>query len=168
MKKSNIGWARMLEHAGVHVVYGVAGFKDALQNYHGCPAGGRRHSPLHPPLHRKHNAVTSLIYEDMACSRCDEAIGKDARPDQFSDRLFTNQDYQKITRAPLKLRQKLETLIRREIELQMPPKSTLDLQGRIPIVDPDLIRMLYQASQAGVKWTCWYAAFVVYRLASKA
>ena len=151
-EESNIGWARMLEHAGVHVVYGVAGLKThckIIMVVRQEGEGIRRYIHLSTG---NYNAVTSLIYEDIGMFTCDEAIGKDATDlFNFLTGYSTNQDYQKLLVAPLKLRQKLETLIQREIEFANAGRKAHLIFKTNSVVDPDLIRMLYQASQAGVK-----------------
>jgi polyphosphate kinase len=151
-EESNIGWARMLEHAGVHVVYGVAGLKThckIIMVVRQEGEGIRRYIHLSTG---NYNAVTSLIYEDIGMFTCDEAIGKDAT-DLFNylTGYSTNQVYQKLLIAPEKLRQKLEALIQREIGYAKAGGKAHLIFKTNSVVDPDLIRMLYEASQAGVK-----------------
>ena len=151
-EESNIGWARMLEHAGVHVVYGVAGLKThckIIMVVRQEGEGIRRYIHLSTG---NYNAVTSLIYEDIGMFTCDEAIGKDAT-DLFNylTGYSTNQVYQKLLVAPLKLRQKLEELLQREIGYAKTGQKAHLIFKTNSLVDPDLIRMLYEASQAGVK-----------------
>jgi polyphosphate kinase len=151
-EESNIGWARMLEHAGVHVVYGVAGLKThckIIMVVRQEGEGIRRYIHLSTG---NYNAVTSLIYEDIGIFTCDEAIGKDAT-DLFNylTGYSTNQDYRKLLVAPLKLRQKLETLIQREIAYAKAGRKAHLIFKTNSLVDPDLINMLYEASQASVK-----------------
>ena len=150
-EESNIGWARKLEHAGVHVVYGLAGLKThckIIMVVRQEGEGIRRYIHL---ATGNYNAVTSLIYEDIGIFTCDEAIGKDATDlFNFLTGYSTKQEYQKLLVAPLKLRKKLEALIRREIEhAQAGRKAHLIFKAN-SLVDPDLINLLYEASQAGV------------------
>jgi polyphosphate kinase len=151
-EESNIGWARMLEHAGVHVVYGVAGLKThckIIMVVRQEGEGIRRYIHLSTG---NYNAVTSLIYEDIGMFTCDEAIGKDAT-DLFNylTGYSTNQVYQKLLVAPLKLRQKLEELLQREIGYAKTGQKAHLIFKTNSLVDPDLIKMLYEASQTGVK-----------------
>ena len=151
-EESNIGWARMLEHAGVHVVYGLDGLKthckiimvvrkegEGIQRYIHLSTGN-------------YNAVTSLIYEDIGMFTCDEAIGDDATGlFNYLTGYSSKHDYRKLFVAPAGLRQKLEALIQREIEnAKAGQKARLILKAN-SLVDPGLIKLLYDASQAGVK-----------------
>lgn len=150
-EESNIGWARKLERAGVHVVYGVAGLKthckiimvvrqedEVIRRYIHLSTGN-------------YNAVTSLIYEDIGLFTCDEAIGKDATDlFNFLTGYSTKQDYQKLFVAPVNLRQKLEALIQREIEHAKAGRKARLIFKTNSLADPDVIKLLYEASQAGV------------------
>ena len=151
-EESNIGWARKLELAGVHVVYGLADLKthskiimvvrqegEGIQRYVHLATGN-------------YNAVTSLIYEDIGIFTCDNVIGKDAT-DLFNylTGYSTVQDYQKLIVAPLMLRKKLEALIRREIEHAKNGRKAHLIFKTNSLVDPAMINLLYEASQAGVK-----------------
>src|SRR5271157_728260 len=151
-EESNIGWARKLEQAGVHVVYGLVGLKthskigmvvrqeaDGIRRYIHLATGN-------------YNTITSNIYEDIGIFTCDEAIGADATDlFNFLTGYSTQQDYRKLMVAPLNLRLKFSALIQREIEhAKKGEKAHLILKANA-IVDPEMIQLLYEASQAGVK-----------------
>ena len=151
-EESNIGWARMLEQEGVHVVYGLVGFKvhckmvmvvrkegDGIRRYLHLGTGN-------------YNAVTSLIYEDIGIFTCDDVIASDIT-DLFNHLTgySTKHDFKKLLVAPFNLRSGLETLIRREIEhARQGHKAQLIFKVNA-IVDRWFIDLLYEASQAGVK-----------------
>jgi polyphosphate kinase len=151
-EESNIGWARMLEQEGVHVVYGLVGFKvhckmvmvvrkegDGIRRYLHLGTGN-------------YNAVTSLIYEDIGIFTCDDVIASDIT-DLFNHLTgySTKHDFKKLLVAPFNLRSGLETLIRREIEhARQGHKAHLIFKVNA-IVDRWFIDLLYEASQAGVK-----------------
>ena len=151
-EESNIGWARMLEHAGVHVVYGLVGLKvhckvtmvvrkegDGIRRYLHLGTGN-------------YNAVTSLIYEDIGLFTCDEVIASDIT-DLFNHLTgySTKHNFRKLLVAPFNLRSGMESLIRREIEhAQSGHKAHLIFKINA-IVDPRFIELLYEASRAGVK-----------------
>jgi polyphosphate kinase len=151
-EESNIGWARTLEQAGVHVVYGLVGLKthskialvirkegDGIRRYVHLATGN-------------YNTVTAKIYEDMGLFTCDDAIGADAT-DLFNylTGYSTKQDYKKLLVAPANLRQRLEALIRREIEHAKAKRDARLIFKMNSLIDPSMIHLLYEASQAGVK-----------------
>ena len=151
-EESNIGWAKMLEEAGVHVVYGLMGLKthckvtmvvrkegDGIRRYLHLGTGN-------------YNAVTALIYEDLGIFTCDEAIGSDVT-DLFNylTGYSTKQQFKKLLVAPINLRAGLEKLIRREIEHARAGHQAHLIFKVNSIVDPQSILLLYEASQAGVK-----------------
>ncbi|HWT77556.1 MAG TPA: polyphosphate kinase 1, partial [Candidatus Methylomirabilis sp.] len=151
-EESNIGWAKSLESEGVHVVYGLLGLKthskialvvrkegDSLRRYVHLSTGN-------------YNPVTAQIYTDIGLLTCDEAIGADAS-DLFNylTGYSAKQDYRKFLVAPLTLRAGLVTLIEREIE-----HARQGNQGHLifklnHLVDKSMIKLLYRASQSGVK-----------------
>jgi polyphosphate kinase len=151
-EESNIGWARTLEQAGVHVVYGLVGLKthskialvirkegDGIRRYVHLATGN-------------YNTVTAKIYEDLGIFTCDDAIGADAT-DLFNylTGYSTKQDYKKLLVAPANLRQRLEALIRREIEHAKAKKDARLIFKVNALIDPQMIHLLYEASHAGVK-----------------
>lgn len=151
-EESNIGWAQMLERAGVHVVYGLAGLKThckIIMVVRQEGEGIRRYIHLSTG---NYNAVTSAIYEDIGIFTCDSAIGEDATDlFNFMTGYSAKQDYQKLLVAPANLRLKLEMLIKRETaNAKEGLKAHLILKAN-SLVDPELIKLLYEASQAGVK-----------------
>jgi polyphosphate kinase len=151
-EESNIGWARMLEQAGVHVVYGLVGLKTH------CKVGmvvRQEGEGIRRYIHMatgNYNYVTSTAYEDIGMFTCDEAIGADATDlFNFLTGYSTQPNYRKLWVAPVNLRQKLEALIQREIDHA---KNGVEARLIIKVnalVDLQIIRLLYQASQAGVK-----------------
>jgi polyphosphate kinase len=151
-EESNIGWAKKLESAGVHVIYGLLGLKthskiamvirkegDGIRRYIHLGTGN-------------YNAVTALLYEDMGMFTCDEDIGEDAT-DLFNylTGYSSKTQYRKLLIAPINLRERMVELIRREVEHQKKGKKGHVLFKMNAIVDSPIIQELYKASQAGVK-----------------
>jgi polyphosphate kinase len=151
-EESNISWAKMLEEAGVHVVYGLVGLKthckvtmvvrkegDGIRRYLHLGTGN-------------YNAVTARIYEDIGIFTCDEAMGSDVT-DLFNylTGYSTKQHFKKLLVAPVNLRTGLEKLIRREIEHAQAGHTAHLIFKVNSVVDPQFINLLYEASQAGVK-----------------
>jgi len=147
-EQANIEWARMLEEAGVHVVYGQVGLKthakiamvvrqeeEGIRRY--CHVGTGNYHP-----------ETARLYEDVGILSADPELGADLT------HLFNHltgygleHDYRKLLVAPKRLRPALLDLIQREMEAE---------DGRIvfkanSLVDPEIIDALYAASQAGVQ-----------------
>jgi polyphosphate kinase len=151
-EESNIGWARMLEQEGVHVVYGLVGLKvhcKVIMIVRKEGEGIRRYVHLSTG---NYNAVTSLIYEDLGLFTCDEAIASDVT-DLFNylTGYSTKNDFRKLLVAPINLRTGLEKLVRREIEHARAGHKAHLIFKVNAIVDPRFIELLYEASQAGVK-----------------
>ena len=151
-EESNIGWAQMLEQAGVHVVYGLMGLKthckismvvrkegDGIRRYLHLATGN-------------YNAVTSRIYEDIGIFTCDEAMASDVT-DLFNylTGYSTKHDYKKLLVAPVNLRTGLEKLIGHEIEHARAGRKAHLIFKVNSVVDPHIIELLYEASRAGVK-----------------
>ncbi len=151
-EESNIGWARMLEQEGVHVVYGLVGLKvhckvtmvvrregDGIRRYLHLGTGN-------------YNAITSLVYEDLGLFTCDEVIASDIT-DLFNHLTgySTKHDFRKLLVAPFNLRTGLEKLVRREIEHARAGNKAHLIFKVNAIVDQRFIELLYEASRAGVK-----------------
>ncbi len=151
-EESNIGWARTLEQAGVHVVYGLVGLKTHAKVAMVVRQEGegiRRYVHLSTG---NYNFVTSMAYEDIGLFTCDEAIGEDATElFNFLTGYSGKQHYRKLWVAPVNLRQNLEEGILREIEhAQKGGRARLIFKANA-LVDSHIIQLLYQASQAGVR-----------------
>ena len=146
---ANIAWARALEQAGVHVVYGLVGLKthtktalvvrneaDGLRRY--CHVGTGNY-----------NASTARLYEDIGLLTADEDLTADlGRLFNFLTGYSRHVQYKRLLVANTSLRARLTELIRNE-------KTDPDGPGRIvmkmnSLVDWDLITALYEASSAGV------------------
>jgi polyphosphate kinase len=151
-EESNITWARKLEEAGVHVVYGIVGLKThskigMVVRREG--EGIRRYIHL---ATGNYNHITSSIYEDIGLFTSDEAIGADATDlFNFLTGYSAQSDYRKLFVAPVNLRKKLEALIEREIEHAKQGGEARLIFKINSLVDPQMIQLLYRASQAGVK-----------------
>jgi polyphosphate kinase len=151
-EESNIGWAKRLEAEGVHVIYGLLGLKthskialvvrkegDGVRRYVHLATGN-------------YNGITAQVYTDLGVFTCDEDIGADAT-DLFNylTGYSAKHDYRKLLVAPINLRARLESLIHREIEHQRQGRRGHLIFKVNAIVDRPMIKLLYQASQAGVQ-----------------
>ena len=142
----NIAWARRLEEAGVHVVYGLVGLKT------GCKATmvvRRERSELRRYCHLgtgNYDANTARQYEDVGLLTGDEAIGADLS-DLFNylTGYSRRNDYRKLAVAPAELRQRILKLTR---EASAAPGGRIAMKMN-NLVDDEVIDALYQASSAG-------------------
>lgn len=148
---SNLNWARELENAGVHVVYGVMGLKTHTKvTLVVRQEGAQTRRYVHIGT-GNYNAKTAKIYTDLGLLSCREELGADLT-DLFNYLTgFSKQkSFRKLLVAPVTLRDRMMGLIDREIAHCQAGKS-----GRIVVkinaaIDTDIIDRLYQASQAGV------------------
>jgi len=150
-EESNIEWARALESEGVHVVYGLLGLKvhskialvvrregDTIRRYLHLATGN-------------YNPTTARLYTDMGLFTCDPEIGSDATAVFNYLTGYSNEhQFRKLLVAPINLRQRLQELIRREIEHQRSGERGHLIFKMNALEDPDLIQLLYEASRAGV------------------
>jgi polyphosphate kinase len=151
-EESNIGWARTLEQAGVHVVYGVMGLKThskAALVVRREGEGVRRYLHL---ATGNYNPTTATVYEDVGLFTCDETMAADVT-DLFNylTGYSAMHEYRKLLVAPVNLRQRLEALIRREMKHAQNGRPGYIIIKVNSIVDPPMIQLLYAASQAGVR-----------------
>jgi len=148
-EQANIAWARTLEQAGVHVVYGVVGLKTHAKV---CLVVRREGSGIRRYAHLgtgNYNSDTARLYEDLGLLTADQQLGVDVA-DLFN--LLTGysrqRGYGRLLVAPIGLRERIVEMIRQQM--------TLGTQGRIvlklnSLVDPQTIDALYEASGAGVR-----------------
>ena len=149
---NNIQWAKQLEQAGVHVVYGILGFKThtkialivrkekgKLRNYFHIGTG-------------KYNSNTSLYYTDIVLLSTDPAISSDLiELFNYLSGFSKQKAYQELLVSPSSLRKKFIFLINREIQNAMQGKNGQIIAKMNSLVDPEIIELLYLASQKGVK-----------------
>jgi polyphosphate kinase len=150
-EENNITWARALERAGVHVVYGLVGLKTHAKI---ALIVRREHDGLRRYVHLgtgNYNAATARIYTDLGLLTCNPDIGADAS-DLFN--LLTGYSrqhhYRKLLVAPVNLRERLTWLIEREIAHANSGRGGRLIFKLNSLVDPPMIELLYQASRVGV------------------
>jgi polyphosphate kinase len=151
-EESNIGWAKMLEKEGVHVIYGLLGLKTHSKVALVVRKEGEH---IRRYLHLatgNYNAITAQVYEDIGMFTCDEEIGADVT-DLFNylTGYSAKKEYRRLLVAPVNLRSKFEALIEREIEHQRKNGCGHLIFKMNALVDPRMIRKLYIASRAGVR-----------------
>ena len=151
-EESNIEWARALERAGVHVVYGLLGLKSHCKVALVVRREGDRIRRYAHLATGNYNAVTAHLYTDIGMFTADEDITADAS-DVFNylTGYSLKQDYRKLLVSPVNLRRQLEALIKREIEHQANGRNARLILKMNSLVDGRMIRLLYEASTAGVQ-----------------
>jgi len=155
-EQANISWARKLEHAGVHVVYGIVGLKTHAKLalvVRQEPEGLRRYCHIGTG---NYNPKTARLYEDVGLLTCNPQIGEDLT------RLFNQlsgwaprSKFRRLLVAPRSMRTGLIGHIEAEIA-----NAQAGLGGYVgfklnSIVDDQMIDALYRASQAGVEVDLW-------------
>lgn len=151
-EENNIEWARRLERAGVHVVYGVQNLKTHCKL---ALVIRREENALRRYVHigtGNYNPGTAKIYEDLGLLTSNDLIGADAT-DLFNYITgFSRQDqYRRFLVAPLTLRDRLLTLIQREVEHQKAGRPARIVAKLNHLTDTKIIRALYEASQADLQ-----------------
>ena len=151
-EENNIIWARKLEQAGCHVIYGLVGLKthskitlvvrkeeDGIRRYVHLGTGN-------------YNDSTAKLYTDMGLLTCRKAIGEDATAvfnmlSGYSEPAFWN----KLAIAPIRLRDRFTQLINREKEFAKMGKKAFIRAKMNSLCDAGIISSLYEAAAAGVK-----------------
>jgi polyphosphate kinase len=149
-EERNIEWARRLEQAGVHVVYGLVGLKTHTKT---CLVvreegdGVRRYCHIGTG---NYNSKTARLYEDFGLLTMDPAIGSDlSQLFNYLTGYARNVDYDKLLVAPHSLRPRLVELIRQE--RRAAPGTGHIVMKMNSLVDADMIDELYAASADGVR-----------------
>lgn len=153
-EENNIGWAKKLEKAGCHVIYGLQGLKTHCKI---LLVVRREADGLRRYLHMgtgNYNDSTARFYTDIGMFTCNEEFGEDASS------LFnvitgysTPPVYNKMKVAPTGLRSFFEEMIKNETNNARAGLPSGIVAKINSLVDPEIIRYLYEASQAGVKIT---------------
>ena len=151
-EENNINWAKMLEKAGCHVIYGLVGLKthskitlvvrreeDGIRRYVHLGTGN-------------YNVSTVKLYTDLGLMTCNPLIGEDATAvfnmlSGYSEPLYWN----KLAVAPIWLRSKFLKMIRRETKHALEKKPAHIMAKMNSLCDKEIIAALYEASCAGVK-----------------
>ena len=151
-EEANIRWARDLERAGANVVFG---FVDLKTHAKISLVVRRDNTETRSYVHfgtGNYHPVTAKIYTDLSFFTCDPALCRDAaRVFNFMTGYARPDSLEKLSIAPLGLKEKLTSLIEKEIEFVKQGKLGSIWVKLNSIVDPDIIDALYRASQAGVK-----------------
>jgi polyphosphate kinase len=151
-EESNISWARALEEEGVHVVYGLVGLKihskialvvrqegDQVRRYIHLSTGN-------------YNSVTANLYTDLGYFTCDKDLAGDATQlFNYLTGYAAEHNYKKLLVAPVGLRERIETMIEREISVQESGGEGRLIFKTNGLADRKMIDLLYKASQAGVR-----------------
>jgi polyphosphate kinase len=151
-EEPNIGWARQLEARGVHVAYGIVGLKTHAKI---CMIVRREGRSLRRYVHMgtgNYNPSTARVYTDLSYFTDDPKLGEDCT-DLFNYLTgYSEQEkYNELLVAPLTLRDGIARLIEDQTgkaKREEPARITLKMNQ---LTDPQMIELLYKASQAGVK-----------------
>ncbi|MCD8363111.1 MAG: RNA degradosome polyphosphate kinase [Lachnospiraceae bacterium] len=151
-EENNIAWAKMLERAGCHVIYGLVGLKthskitlvvrreeDGIRRYVHLGTGN-------------YNDSTAKLYTDMGLLTCAEPIGEDATAVfNMLSGYSEPESWNKLSLAPLWLRDRFLFLIRRETMNAKNGEPAHIVAKMNSLCDQEIIAALYEASAAGVK-----------------
>ena len=151
-EENNIVWAKKLEQAGCHVIYGLVGLKTHCKItlvVRKEEEGIRRYVHLGTG---NYNDQTAKLYTDLGLLTCNEAIGEDATAvfnmlSGYSEPLGWNH----LAVAPIWLKEKFLYLINREKDNAKQNRPARIVAKMNSLCDPDVIKALYEAAAAGVK-----------------
>lgn len=151
-EENNIEWAKKLEHAGVHVIYGLLGLKTHAK---ATLIIRREEGRLQRYVHLatgNYNPQTSAVYTDLGLLTVDPEIGDDGiELFNFLTAYSYREDYQKLLVAPATLRRRMLELIDRETEIASAGRPARIIAKINRLADMEIVNALYAASQAGVK-----------------
>ncbi|MEG3437803.1 polyphosphate kinase 1 [Pannus brasiliensis CCIBt3594] len=151
-EENNITWARKLEQAGVHVVYGLVGLKTHTKIVLVVRQEGEK---IRRYVHigtGNYNPKTAKSYTDLGLLSCREDLGADITDlFNFLTGYSRQQSYRKLLVAPVSMRKRMLEMIRRETENCRNGGTGRIVAKMNALVDPKIIEALYDASRAGVK-----------------
>ena len=151
-EEHNIAWAKMLEKAGCHVIYGLIGLKvhskitmvirreeDGIRRYVHLGTGN-------------YNDSTAKLYTDLGIFTCDAQIGQDATAVFNMLSGYSEPDrWYKLLVAPIWMKDRFLSMIRKEAQNAAEGKPSFIRAKMNSLCDPVVIRALYEASCAGVR-----------------
>ena len=150
-EENNIQWARQLENAGVHVVYGVIGLKTHTKITL-VLRREKRVALLRAHRHRQLQLQNITLYTDLGLLSARPELGEDlVELFNYLTGFSKQQTFRKLLVAPVSLRSGMEALIRREIDHAKAGRGGHIIAKMNSLVDPRIIALLYEASQAGVQ-----------------
>ena len=151
-EENNILWAKKLEDAGVHVVYGLVGLKTHTKI---LLVVRREAEEIRRYVHigtGNYNSKTAKLYTDLGLLSCREDLGADLSDlFNFLTGYSQQQTFRKLLIAPVNMRDRLLGMIQREIDHALDGRSGKIIAKMNALVDPEIIATLYAASQAGVQ-----------------
>jgi polyphosphate kinase len=151
-EQRNIQWARRLEAAGAHVVYGLLGLKTHAKT---LLVVRREGDTIRRYVHvgtGNYNASTAKLYEDLGLLSCRRELGEDVSElFNFMTGYSRQRDFQALCVAPYGLRDALAARIGREIAHARAGRAARIVMKMNSLVDARMIHALYEASQAGVE-----------------
>ncbi|MEL6928691.1 MAG: polyphosphate kinase 1, partial [Cyanobacteria bacterium J06600_6] len=151
-EETNILWAKKLETAGVHVVYGLVGLKTHTKI---ALVVRNEDQKIRRYVHistGNYNPKSAKLYTDLGLLSCRQDLGEDLNDlFNFLTGYSEQQTFRKLLIAPVNMRDRLLKMIQREIDLVRQGHGGKIIAKMNSLVDPEMITALYQASQAGVQ-----------------
>jgi polyphosphate kinase len=151
-EQSNIEWAKALEAEGVHVIYGLLGYKTHSKVALVVRREGEKLSRYVHLATGNYNPVTAGLYTDLGYLTCDPDIGEDATNlFNYLTGYSRERQYRKLLVAPINLRERLLELVEREIVHAEAGRGGHLIFKMNALVDRRMILVLVRAAQAGVR-----------------
>ena len=151
-EESNMRWARDLERAGAHVVYGFIDYKTHAKVSLVIRKEGQSYKSYTHFGTGNYHALNAKIYTDLALFTADQALGRDVgKMFNYVTSYSKPSELEKLHIAPINLREKIYDLIDREIETAKSGGQGAIWAKLNALVDIGMIEKLYAASQAGVQ-----------------
>ena len=151
-EKSNIYWSRKLEEAGVKVLFGIPGLKVHSKLLLITSVSGKNTQIVSGICTGNFHEGNASVYTDVAFLTADKRITKEVEKIfNYFENTYKYQNFKHLLVAPLYMRNKLVMLIDKEIKNAKEGKDAYVILKINNLVDPEMIKKLYQASQNGVK-----------------